>query len=131
MKQIVSDPQYKDVIIVQIGLLIQREVKVLASLKENSLLRDKSRDTLLSFSWDKMWQELAVKTPTLLTILETILSCKTISFSKLQPIPCIIIAILAKFVNPQLNLVQSYISILLYAGHCSKQVCDFCCYASV
>ena len=64
-----------------------------------------------------------MKTPTLLTILETALSCKAMSLSTIQPIPCTIIAILAKFMNPALNLVQSYISILLHAGHCGKQVC--------
>ena len=123
VKQILREPQYKELMIVQIGLLIQRELRVLASRKENSLLRNKSKDALLSFSWDSMWQELAVKTPTLLTLLETVLSCKTMSLAKIQPIPCTIIAILAKFMNPALNLVQSYISILLHAGHCSKQVC--------
>lgn len=122
VKQILNEPQCREILLVQIGLLIQRELRLLASKKENSLLRDKSKAALLSFSWEKMWQEISVKTPTLLTILETVLSCKTISFSRLQPIPCIIIAILAKFIKPDLNIVQSYISILLHAGHCSKQV---------
>ena len=122
VKQFLREPQYKELIIVQIGLLIQRELRALASRKGNSLLRNRSKEAFLSFSWDSMWQELVAKTPTLLTILETVLSCKTMSLSKIQPILCIIIAILAKFINPALNLVQSYISILLYAGHCSKQV---------
>ena len=75
-----------------------------------------------------MWDELAVKTPTLLTILEAVFSCKATGLSKIWPVTCIVVAIMAKFMNPAVNLVQSYISILLHAGHCSKQVCFQSCY---
>ena len=87
VKQILREPQYKELIIVKIGLTIQQELRVLASRKEDSMLRNKSKEALLSFSWDSLWQELAVKTPTLLTILETALSCKAMSLSTIQPIP--------------------------------------------
>ena len=62
-------------------------------------------------------------TPTLLNILEAVFSSKPIPLAKIQPTICMVAAILSKFMNPTMNLVQSYISILLHAGHCSKQVC--------
>ena len=52
VKQFLREPQYKELIIVQIGLLIQRELRALASRKGNSLLRNKSKEAFLSFSWD-------------------------------------------------------------------------------
>ena len=122
MKQVLRDPHYKEIVKTKIGQIIQRELKVLASKKENCMQRNKSKDSLLSFSWASLWSELSLKTPTLLNILETVVSRKTVALSKIQPVVCTVIAILAKFMNPSMNVIQSYISILLHAGHCSKQV---------
>ena len=47
VKQILREPQYKELIIV---LIIQQELRVLASRKEDSKLRNKSKEALLSFS---------------------------------------------------------------------------------
>ena len=123
VKLLLNEPRYREIIKIEIGLIIQRELRVLSSKKTSSLLRDKSKEGILSFSWDSMWKELAVNTPTLLNILEAVFSSKPIPLAKIQPTICMVAAILSKFMNPTMNLVQSYISILLHAGHCSKQVC--------
>ena len=58
----------------------------------------------------------------MVSLLESTLSSKVVPLTETQPIICMAIAILAKFKNPAMNLIQSYLSIVLYAGHSIKQV---------
>ena len=102
--------------------MIQGELKTLGSKKANSILRNKTKAGLLSFSWDKVWKELEMHAPIFLGLLEAILRGKTAKISRTQPIVCMVVAIMAKYINSRMNVVQSYISLLLHAGHCSKQV---------
>ena len=64
---------------IKLGLTILRELAVLGSKKSNSLLRDKLKTSLLSFSWKSMWMELEVTIPTLLRLLEATLNFKAVS----------------------------------------------------
>ena len=54
--------------------------------------------------------------PIFLGLLEAILSCKTAKISRTHPIVCMVVAIMAKYINPRMNVVRSYISLLLHAG---------------
>ena len=58
----------------------------------------------------------------MVSLLESTLSSKVVPLTETQPIICMAIAILAKFKNPAMILIQSYLSIVLYAGHSIKQV---------
>ena len=71
-----------------------------------------------------MWKELSVNASTLLGVMEAILSHKTSPLERIQPVICMAVSILMKFINPCMNFVQSYISLILHAGHSSKQVGD-------
>ena len=122
MQLLLNDPKYRDIIVTKLGAMIQKQLRVLGSRRTKSLLHDKSKAGFLSFSWEAMWRELAIHTPTFLGLLEAVLSCKTAAFTRTQPVICMVVAIIAKYMNPTMNVVQSYISILLHAGHCSKQV---------
>ena len=86
MKLLVDDPKYCDVIVTKLRGVIQGELKTLGSKKANSILRNKTKAGLLSFSWNKVWKELEMHAPIFLGLLEAILSCKTAKISRTQPI---------------------------------------------
>ena len=94
---------------------IKGELKLLASVEHNSLLRD-TNEAVRRFSWETIWVELMRDVPTLASF-----------FMKLtpkigKPLLCFIISIILKHRSPKLCLVQRAISVLLYGNGVSKQV---------
>ena len=92
---------------------------------KQSILRVCSTKQLLTFRWSKVLSELKSRTPTLLSILnaaaEPAYKCRKQTASP----PCAVgmaAAILLKQHNKHLCLLQTIISILLYAGHAAKRV---------
>ena len=87
----------------------------------NSILKSLNTDELKLFTWDKVLSELKLHAPVLTNIL---LSCtKTKAVHKNQTGTVGFIAsILFKYKYNRMNLVQKIISLILYAGHCAKQV---------
>lgn len=71
------------------------------------------------FKWARVMDEMKEYAPTLLNVL---LSCTNHSRSNQTAIVCFIASILFKFRYAKMNLFQKILSLILYAGHCGKQV---------
>ena len=64
-------------VITQIGLLLQREIKMICSDTHDSILRMKSKIALEKFTWERVWLELEENTPLLVSIfLQMVPRCK-------------------------------------------------------
>ena len=106
----------------QISHIIQREVHQICSTKYGaSCLRNLSQAAVSSFSWKSVVDELRKRTPVLYATLKAALTRPRmrVDVSALG----ITAAVLLKCRNKFLSQAQAVISVLLYAGHCSKQVC--------
>ena len=120
-KQCLEDERMRKYIIKKLVNVLQVEMKRLCSNHSDSVLMSKSTDDLCSFSHDKIYTELMQHCPTLLEILEGCTNRKSPQANRKQVI-CVCAAILAKYRRPSMSLLQRCISLILYAGHCSKQV---------
>ena len=102
----------------------RQEVIPISSDNHNSLLRHKSKAALENFSWERVWLELQQSAPLFLALLSGLLP----SFKRRKeasiPALCMCASILLKLQNPKMNLVQSMVSLVLKAGHTTKQVCS-------
>ena len=101
-----------------IGRQLRNELTSQCSEAANSTLRSQSADALRGFTWGKLHDELAARTPTLLTLLELCTYTRK---------PCLVIigmctVLLLKFRFHKVCLVQKIVSLLLYADHSDKQV---------
>ena len=113
---------------------IQKELVALCSVKNNSILRSTEPSALQGFSWDSLLAEVKESAPTLLTILDGSLevhippsrekrrkTAKTRHVNKAAIIG-LCTAILCRYRNQSMNLVQRLLSILMYKGGANKQV---------
>ena len=100
---------------------LQRETHLLCTTKHiSSILRRTSTDKLKAFSWKPILSEAKLRMPLVYSFLKAMLM-KRGSMS-IQARIGIAIAVLLMNRNQCLNQVQTIVSIILYAGHCSKQV---------
>ena len=114
---VIKNPALKSKVLNEI---VGNEIKILCSDKETSIFRDKSHH-LDNFSWEPLWSELSSKAPVLLSIMK---GCtpKKADLERIKHIICTCAAIPLKFCNRKLCYFQAVISLLLHAGHASKQV---------
>ena len=78
----------------------------------------KYKVALERFTWDRVWQELENKAPTLLKILSG-----GASSNNIKPAICTCASILLKLRrNLKVNVVQAVVSVVLKAGHANIQV---------
>lgn len=101
----------------------------MCSFEVNSILRKKLPKDLTTFEWEKFTRELEEYAPSLLKLLRgCIQKQKRPKKVSRQPkynedaIVGISIAILLRYRNQRLNLIQRIVSILLYCGHAPKSV---------
>lgn len=118
LKRLLSSIAMQKVATTQISKLIAKEIQKMCSDTLSSILREHSETALRFFSWETIILEIEKHAPLLFTILKGCLS----TTPKPMPILCVIVSILLKCRNPKLCMVQSMISIILFAGHASKQV---------
>lgn len=113
-----KDPSTRQVLVKLFGKQVRKEVRSMAS---ESFLSSQSKDDLKEFQWDRLHAELSLKAPVLLSILLDATKTRVP-----RPNSHIVIgtcaAILLKHRNAKLSLLQKIISLVLYAGHASKQV---------
>ena len=114
----------KKYIVNALGKELAREIRAMASDEVNSILQSQNPEDLKQFSWDMLLNELSTHAPQLKRLL--FLAAKTnIARSNTNAVVGMCAALLIKHRNPKMNLVQKINSLLLYAGHCSKQVCSW------
>lgn len=105
----------KEEVMKRIDVLLQSEIKVLCSDEFNSVMLHTDADALKSFSIDAIYNEAISAAPTLTKLLS---GCVKSNRSVLVAI----ISMIAKNRQNKMCLFQKVISMLLYAGNCSKQV---------
>lgn len=129
-KAAVGNATLRPELIAAICTKVTAEVKTLCSDAHDSILRLKSKTALEYFTWETVWIELQQSAPTLMAIL-----CQLIPLSKksdkVNPALCLCASVLLKLRNDKVNLIQSVISLVLKAGHATKEVCNTYAYSSV
>ena len=120
-----KDPCTRQVIMKLLGKEVHKEIRVMAS---ESFLCSQSNDDLKEFKWDRLHRELSHKAPVLLSILVNATNTR-IPRPNSHVVIGICVAILLKHRNHKMSLLQKIISLVLYAGHASKQV--YACYNNI
>lgn len=104
-----------------IGLRLRRELRNMVSDTTHSILRSQSAEPMKSFSWDAVINELLQHAPTLLFILRACTQTR-VERSNVKAVIGTCAVILLKHRYDRMSMFQKIVSIILYAGHCSKQV---------
>ncbi len=132
-RQTLADERMRTHVLSLLKKYIQKDMTVLCSKKEESVLRGKS---IHAFSWDILTKELQVKAPTLYAVLKACVdvkrrqkktskvtkkrsNCRTSSNNAILGVCA---GILLRHRNHHMNLIQRTIAMILNAGHSSKQV---------
>ena len=102
----------------------RKEIRHVCSDSHDSILRLKTKPALEHFSWETIWTELQQNTPTLLDILKELIPTSKRERDIFHPALCMCASILLKLNNQKVNLIQSAISLILKAGHATKQVSE-------
>ena len=106
----------------QVHRIIRREMHQLCSTKYGgSFLRGLSAHAITTFSWKPVVAELKMRAPVLYSLLKAAIvrPRQKVSVSAIGIAASVMLRCRSKF----LSQAQGVISVLLYAGHCSKQVC--------
>ena len=94
----------------------------MASDRARSILQSQNPDDLKHFKWDTLLCELSTYAPLLRKLLELATKTKRPQVN-LKAVIGVCAAILINHRNSKMNLIQKITSLILYAGHASKQVC--------
>lgn len=105
--------------LVEICKEVKKEVKTIASRKDGDSLLRLGQLQMSQFSWKPIVKELRRDAPVLFSVLSTALSKN--GNVKLADVG-ITASILLKNFCTHLALPQAIVSVILYSGHCSKQV---------
>ena len=114
-------PSQKNYIPKMIGREVAKKVKDMVSDKVKSVLQSQNVDQLESFCWAILLQQFSEFAPILKRLL-TYATKTRLPRSNTDAVIGFCAAILLNHRNPKMNLIQQINSIILYAGHSSKQV---------
>ena len=111
----------------EVANIVRKECRRVTSTKYPSVLRGKTKDDLLQFSWKGLLAEMHTRAPTLLAVLSAAAeSMKQRRSQAIQPACAPFIgmaaAILLKCRNKRMCAAQHITSLVLNAGHSSTQV---------
>lgn len=121
INQCYKDPVARKHMVNKIGQVLRLEIKAMCSDRVSSILQSMNSDNLKTFRWDLVLSELKLHAPMLMDIL---FSCTKTKFPRKNQtgIVCFVASILFKFRYARMDAVQKVLSLILYAGHCGKQV---------
>ena len=125
-RECLKDRATKQYTLKEVNKLIQTEIHSVCSFEANSIMKSQSVEVLKEFEWSKILHELAERAPTFLAILRGVTKTRK-PRNNTNAVICICAAILLKHRFGKMSLVQRVISLLLYSGHVSKQVCALFC----
>ena len=120
--QCLSDEDVSKNIIKKVCRMIQAEVEALCSDRVDSTLKHHSRDELMNFKWSSIYGELQQHTPILLEILLAATTTRSPRPNR-EAVISMCASMICKLRRPQMSTAQKTLSLILYAGHASKQVC--------
>ena len=117
----VSNNSLRPEIVQKLGQVIRnKEVVRICSDEHDSILRLKSKPALEHFSWETVWEELPQNAPMLMSLLLNLVPSSKCDSESVKPALCICASVILN--NQKMNLVQSAVSLVLKAGHATKQV---------
>ena len=108
-------------IISRIGKMVQSEVATLCSDRCNSILRRHSKEQLLKFKWENVNLEMGEHAPILLSLLHAATRTRRKRPNQ-EAVIAMCAAMMCKLRRPEMSTAQKTLSLILYAGHASKQV---------
>lgn len=115
-----AHPYYSKAMIQEAARQMIHELKVACSDTANSILSSKETSALLYFDWKLIADEAKQHSPMFFALLESMFDfCNELQKSTLIGV---VYAIVCQSYRETMNLFQRLISVILYAGHCSKQV---------
>lgn len=103
-----------------IGMDIRRQLKRLTATTSSSMIKQSDATAIRTFSWDVLFTDLQSHSKHLCDFLLLMVPGKKRESAK--SMVSLIVAMLAKMTNQKAALVQSVISLILFAGHASSQV---------
>lgn len=115
-----SDPTTRNFALNYLGTILRKEIKTMVSHNTNSILHSPV-SSMKCFTWDTLLDELKKYAPTFLHLLNSLTKTKSKRPNE-KAVIGICAAILLKHRDPTMSLIQKITSIILYAGHTSKQV---------
>ena len=121
--QTLADPTTRLHVLKELGRILRAEMTAMCSDKTASLLRTHTVQDLSHFKWKNVLDELERSAPVFLHFLRQCTQTKTPRQNR-DGIIGVCAAIILKNRFAKMNLLQKNVSLLLYAGHCGKQVSD-------
>ena len=107
---------FSDEMVTALAKKVNIEIDHVCSSKTETILKKHCDE--VAFSWEKVWSELELQLPTLLSLLVAI--SKTSALNK--PLICMIIVMILKQRYHYMAFVQGIISVILYGNCAHKQV---------
>ena len=121
--QCLRDPDCRKHVVAGIGRVLRSELAVMCSKSFGSILHSNFPENLKSFNWDQVIAEMQACTPTLLHLLQSCMRTRRGFYKhKQRSFIGFCVRIMCKYRCPKMSLFQKMISLVLYAGHSSKQV---------
>lgn len=120
--QCLRDPDCRKHVVAGIGRVLRSELAVMCSKSFGSILRSNFPENLKSFNWDQVISEMQACTPTLLHLQSCMRTRRGFYKHKQKSFIGFCVSIMCKYRCPKMSLFQKMISLVLYAGHSSKQV---------
>jgi hypothetical protein len=121
LKTIVSNKP--DSVVSAAAELINSECEDLCKRNSESILRDKSHENIMTFSWDKFYSELQLRAPGFIRVFSAAVVSvpKSLSDSKLQHV-LLAAAICLQGRNREMTTVQHLIGFIMSHGSCTQRV---------
>jgi len=123
-KEDLKDATTKKCIMNILGKELAGEIKAMASDRVTSILQSQNPDHLKQFRWDMLLDELSRYAPQLKSLLLSATKSR-VPRSNTAAVVGMCAAMLINHRNPNMNLPQKIVSLILYTGHTSVQVCTF------
>ena len=120
---VVENTTLRREVVLVLGSEVGKEMKRLCSDENDSILRMTTKPALLQFTWKRVWDELQLDAPLMMSILTNFLPPSKKNDESLRPALCLCASIFLKLRNQKVNIAQNIISLVLKGGHATKQVC--------
>ena len=113
-----KNPSTRQALLKLLGSEVRNEIRSMSAV---SFLGSGSINDLTEFQWHRLHHELSTEAPILLSILVNATKTR-VPRPNSHIIVGTCVSLLLKHRNPKMSWLQKMISIVLYAGHASKQV---------
>ena len=116
-----EDKKINQYILKLISITLRREINTMCSDQTNSLLMGQTPECLKNFTWKKFELELDKYAPTLSCLFRSCFATKAPRQNRTYML-CTCASLMLRNRHPTMSLLQKLISVILYSGHCPKQV---------